>query len=626
MNCEQARTLLSAYRELNCEEIDTAELDAHLETCAACREALASYARMGEQVRAAPTFVPPPEMHTKLLKALADEQLKFLQKSAPGKVLTPEFLKPYLQERAEEAQNQDDIAAFSTAETGPLPFIQTKRKRRPIRVNQFAVLGMAAAILMLLMIGGLTSLLMLARSNPPQLAKTITSVIRPAEVDQKVYTAKTPYTSVTSALPEGNSIYYSAAENGENGEDWMLLQFDRGTQTSTPLLDTPSTDPLIVLAVSQHWLVWLQYSNPPTITHGPIPGVSANNMYSTPQRAWSLHYLSLWPQPQDTTGTPASTAGSGKGAPASTAGTTTDQSATTDTSDIPTSLLLEQGIFDRSTAPAWITTPVQGAWLDGDQLLVTQTDQHGVSRLESYPLGQTGKAAKAQVIAKAPAGHVFAWPATNSNGMEIYWADEWVTPDGVLHSNVWQQQTNERLESFHGRVEEAATNTQQVYLGGGMSFQPQIVNDTLFVLSTSEIRVSAQGVVTPNGTPFPVSATDTSVLSTPRTDTSVYAASPDASVHGTIFMIPLAGQDIGTKDTLGTAGQSTGLQAGNGYVIWQDNEGYQMYDVLHQSDVTLGTVLNGASMLAVNGNTTLWFTGESKPGFSVTMMAFNWPD
>src|SRR5882757_3446773 len=102
---------MSVYRELKSEEKDIIELDAHLETCAACREVLASYTMIGEKVRSNSVFAPPADMHVKLMKALADEQLKFLQKSAPGKVSTPEFLKPYLQERAKETQAEDDIAA-----------------------------------------------------------------------------------------------------------------------------------------------------------------------------------------------------------------------------------------------------------------------------------------------------------------------------------------------------------------------------------------------------------------------------------------------------------------------------------------------------------------------------------
>ncbi len=621
MNCDQARTLLSAYRELKSEEINTAELDAHLETCAACREALASYTLIGEQVRSAPTFEPPPELRAKLMKALADEQLKFLQKSAPDKVSTPEFLKPYLQERVEETQNQDDIAAFSTAETGPLPFIQTRRKRRPLRVNQFAVLGLAAAILMLLMMGGLTSLLALTRSNPSSLTKTINSVNRPIEVDQKSYTTTTLYPNVTSALPQGNSVFYSASGTGDNSGNWMLMQFDRGTQTSKPLLATPTSNPLIVLSVSNTWLVWLEYNGPRPLDHGVIANNGTRSNHFSSQRTWSLHYLSLLPQntsgsqAQSTDKTTSSTL------PAEQNGNASDQSGLI---DVPASQLLEQGTFDSATAPAWVTTPIQGTWLIGNRLLVAQIDKHGISHLESFLLGQTGKAAQAQIMATAPAGHVFAWPTAISTGMQIYWADEWFGKDGTLHSNIWQQQTTEQTIRSRGHLATMDKNSQQIYLGDGLSFQPQIVNDTLFFLSTSEIKVSDQGVVTPNGIPFPASATDSSVVFTPRTDTGVYAAPADALVHGTIFMVPLNGS--GTEDTLGTVGQSTGLQAGSNFVIWQDSAGYQMYDVQRQASVFLGNTLSGASLLVVNSNTALWLNAPAAPGAKLTMMAFNWPN
>ena len=631
MNCNQARTLLSAYRELKEEEVDTTELDAHVETCASCREMLASYTRVGEQLRSTPVCAPPPEMHAKLMKALADEQLQFLQKSAPGTAKTPEFLKPYMQERAEEMQDQDQIAAFSTAETGPLPIIQTRHKRRrsiPLRVDQLGVIGLAAAILMMIMFGGLTSLLLVARNNPTSLTATSNSVSQPTDVAQKVYNAETAYSDVTSALPDGQHIYYTASGLVANSESWMLMQFNRNTQVSTPLLAAPSSDPLIVLSASNTWLVWLQFAQPQMIPHTGATSTHIPQNRYLPQRSWSVHYLSLIPQPAVTpTDQHQSTA-----TPTVTDGKTPTQSDANATNPspalaLPTDVLLTHGIFDSNTAPNWVTTPVQGTQVLGDTLFITFINQQGISHLQSYLLGQSGKAAQAQEIATAPAGHVLAWPTTDSTGTEAYWADEWTTPDGVLHSNIWQRQEEQNLDHSRGYPIEKSTYTQQLYLNDGMSFQPQIVDDTLFLLSTSEVRVADQGVVTPNGTPFPASATDTSVVFTPRTDPSVYQSPADASVHGTIFMIPLSGLDLADEDTLGTVGQSTGFQAGSGYVIWQDTNGYQMYDVQRQTGVILGSTLNSASLLIVNGNTTLWFTrGKSVPDPSVTMQAFTWPN
>lgn len=620
--------MISVYRELKSEETETTELDVHLEACAACREVLASYTRIGEQMRSAPVFTPQQDMHAKLMKVLADEQLKFLQKSAPGTVTTPEFLKPYLQERAEETQSQDDIAAFSTAETGPLPFIPARHKRRSLRVGQFGVLGLAAAVLILIMMGGLTSLLMLERNNPTSIARTSNSVNRPTEVDQKIYTTATLYPNVTSALPIGNSVYYTAYGDGANSNSWMLMQFDRGTQASKALLDSPSSDPLIVLSVSHSWLVWLQYSNSPIIGHADLP--NGNDSYS-PQRSWSLHYLSLLPQTQNAS-SPQVQPQPKKSQNEQKKTTPLKQSLPLindpTLANLPTAFLLSEGTFDTDTAPAWVSTPIQGSLLlgDSDTLLVTQIDQKGISHLVSYQLGQTGKTARGQQLATAPAGHVFAWPTATSTGLQMYWADEWVAADGVLHSNVWQRQTSEQTLRHRGHLEEVNTYTQQVFLGDGMSFQPQVVSDTLFLLSTSEIKVEGQNAVAPNGTPFPTSATDTLVHFTPRTDPGVYAAPADASIHGTLFLIPLSGLAIGTESMLGTVGQSTGYQAGSNYVIWQDSTGYQMYDVTRQSDVVINDTLNAASLLAVNGNTTLWFSANSMNAApsKLTLMTFSW--
>ncbi len=620
--------MMSVYRELTNEERDTAELDAHLEECADCRQVLASFTQVGDQLRSAPVFAPPQDMHAKLMKALADEQLKFLQKSAPGSVATPEFLKPYLQERARETQCEDDIAAFSTAETGPLPLLPPRRKRHPVRlrVNQLGVFGLTAAALIVLMLGGLTSLVMLERGNPTSsaISHTSNSVNRPTEVNQKIYTTLTLYPNVTSALPLDNEVYYTAYGSGVNSSSWMLMQFDRSTQTNKPLLDTPSSDPLIVLAVSHNWLVWLQYSAPQTAVHLHLP---PGDYYTSP-RSWSLHFLSLLPAAQNTGGPQSQSSSTGSGHKTSTTGANESLVNDPDLVDMPTVYLLDEDVFDSATAPSWVNSPVEGSWLvgDTDRLLVTQIDQKGISHLDSYQLTQSGKTIRPQEIASAPAGHVLAWPSATSTGMQIYWADEWIADDGALQSNIWQQQTSEQLVRSHGQQEEVNTSTQQVFQDDGMSFQPQVVDNTLFYLSTSEIQVEGQGVVAPNGTPFPTRATDSTVQFTPRTDTGVYAAPPDATVHGTLLMIPLDGPSVGTASMLGTVGQSTGYQAGSTYVVWQDSTGYQMYDVERQSDVVMGATLNSASLLVVNGSTTLWLSGNQTTDSRLRLMAFTWPN
>src|SRR5947208_4287536 len=145
--------MMTAYREFENREVETIGLDIHLESCESCRQELARQIFVGEKLRALPAVEPLPDMHSKLLHALAKEQLEFIRRSPLGTVTTPEFLKPFLHEHAQSTQASNLIAAFSTAETGPIPIIQSKRK--PINrslISQLAFLALAAKFMILSMI------------------------------------------------------------------------------------------------------------------------------------------------------------------------------------------------------------------------------------------------------------------------------------------------------------------------------------------------------------------------------------------------------------------------------------------------------------------------------------------
>ena len=112
MNCSQARAMMAAYRELEIRGIETIELDIHLESCESCRQELARQMFVGEQLRALPAVDPLPDMHSKLMRALAEEHLEFMRRSPMGTVHTPEFLKPYLQEHVESSQPSHQIVTI----------------------------------------------------------------------------------------------------------------------------------------------------------------------------------------------------------------------------------------------------------------------------------------------------------------------------------------------------------------------------------------------------------------------------------------------------------------------------------------------------------------------------------
>jgi len=145
VNCTEAQVLLAAHRDLNNDDVVTAELDAHLEQCASCRQMLANYSLIGEQVRSLPALESPPDMYSKLMQALAVEHSQFIQRSASVQLPPPEFLKPYMREHAQSSSKTDPLAAFSSADTGPLPVIKAvHKKRRHSPLGQFAAIGIAA--------------------------------------------------------------------------------------------------------------------------------------------------------------------------------------------------------------------------------------------------------------------------------------------------------------------------------------------------------------------------------------------------------------------------------------------------------------------------------------------------
>src|SRR2546426_4576879 len=160
--------MLAAHRELKNGEVDTTELEEHLEQCSSCRQMLAYYSLIGEQVRLMPPLEPPPEMYTKLMRALAAEHSQFIQRSTTAVSPPPEFLKPYLREHAHSSTKTDSLTAFSTADTGPLPIIRaTHKKRSRSHMGPFALIGLAAVFFITLMMGGITSLLLLAHDHIP---------------------------------------------------------------------------------------------------------------------------------------------------------------------------------------------------------------------------------------------------------------------------------------------------------------------------------------------------------------------------------------------------------------------------------------------------------------------------
>jgi hypothetical protein len=599
--------MLAAYRETKNGVTDTTELDVHLERCASCRKFLAQATFIGARVRALPEIEPPPDMHAQLMRRLAREHLQFMQKAPPGSVTTPEFLKPFLREHAHSTLASHPISALSTAETGPLPIIRAKRPARTRRagMSQFAILGLAAMFLVLLMTGGVTSLVYLAQRNAQQLASVSSNngdLIHHVDISEVKYTTKTLYPHIVSAVGDSNAIYYTAYSDAVTPQ-WMLLQMNRAQQTSTPLLAYPTQEPIIVLGSSPDWLVWLQYGTPQMKPYRNNPG-NAGQTIITP---WSLYSLSLAQL----------------------------QSSLQSDSAFPTPVLLLKGDFNAATAPSWVHTPVQGTWFMHDTFLVAVLDATGHSRLLSYQLELAGKPVLTTIATAAP-GHIFTSPTADSSGANIYWADEWISSAGYLSSNIWLQgevNAPRAARPTHGRWSGYAPQItqQQLFLSNGMSYRPQIADDMLFWISAARQSTTSQGTAV-SGSPPVESTPQTSASLIPRIDAAYFAPPLDASVSGLVMMQPVDGDLLTPPAALTSTGLAYALQVGADFALWQSDKGYEMFDAPTQGNVTVGSDLNNAAFLAVNGSTATWIEGAPNAPVStdgslpaIHIFAFNWP-
>ncbi|HTI13324.1 MAG TPA: hypothetical protein VL461_01990 [Dictyobacter sp.] len=615
MNCSHARALLATYRELNSNPKEASELEEHLAHCQSCQNALAQYQSIGERIRSIPSIESPSDAHQKLMQALAAEHVRFLQRisSSAASTPAPAFLKPYLKDITGSTPQTEHLVTLSTANTGPLPVIQPIKTRRPYKMNHVAILGLAASFLMVVLMGGLTSLLLLANQKgtpPPQPNLSVASVVKPSQVDAIPYTTTTQYPHVASAVANGTTVYYTSYS--DDTKSWMLGKFlqqsTNNTSMSTPLLTDPATHPMIVLGADQNWLLWYQIDTPlkqpKNHTNSSTQSTTTNNL----QGSWSLHALYI--------------------------GDTTQQADPTD------SLVLYKNTFMTSTAPSWVNTPVQGLWLSQNQVLVSVIDKKGNSYLFNDQLTPNA-IADTQQLAEGQKGHVLSSPTATAGGNNIYWSDEWINQNNQLASNIWTQQIENEQPENTGRW--AAHMQSETYLlrNNGSSFHPQVVHNTLFYIShppvtdqviqntptsTPQATGTAQPSQTPNGqttvtpqiqqtgtpvaTPTPTTVNASTFLGgTTRVDPTMQTPQIDETISGDLEAYTANGL---TPVTLSINAQNnvSALQGGGRFIIWENTatKSFEMYDVIANAPVIIGAndIPATAAFLATNGNTAVW--------------------
>ncbi len=580
MNCSQARAMLATYRELKKDQADTTALEGHLAQCTSCRAAYTHADFVGKSLRALPQIEPSPEAHAKLMQALAAEHVRFMHRTSASAASTPTpaFLAPYLKDVAQ--QTPHNLVALSTADTGPLPIIQAPRPRRSYQMSHFAILGLAASFLMVLMIGGLTSLLLLAHgvvppTNPVSLNKS-------SEVASTMFSTTATYPHIASAVANGENIYYTTYNDGAT--NWMLEQYNSQTKTDTPLLSLPSTNELVVLSSSPDWLVWLQLDAPKQSLHAAD---------TTHNRSWSLHTLSLSKTPL-----------------------TTSNSSTT----------IVSNRFNQNSVPGWVTTPLQGTWFIGNKLLVAWIDNKGTSHLSAYQLDKSqGKTEPGGEIASTSNGHILTSPTGNSDGTNIYWSEEWLTNDNTLSSTIWARQVVDATPSRPGRWAAHTNTITYAFPSDGRLFHPQMVNDTLFLLKTDPKSVQANrvaatpsviatpqatGAATARPSATPTGINTTNLLGGALTiDPLIYSPQIDSAQTGRLLVYTANGIPESLPQWDSNRPVST-PQAGTHFLLWQNTatKSIEMYDVEARAFVNVGdhTISRNATFLHVNGDVAVW--------------------
>ena len=626
MNCSQARALLAIYRETKKDPQDSAALADHLAHCEACSAASAQYNLVGERIRSLPTIEPSPDAQSRLMQALAAEHARCLQRSPSSATAksAPAFLAPYLQDAVHKSAPSDTLRAFSSANTGPLPAIRPTKAHSSYRMSHIAIVGLAASFLIVLMTGGLTALLLIARQGPSNSIPITsnTSIHQSSQVDTVPHATLAAYPHVASAVANEDSIYYTAYNDGAT--DWMLEKLDNSNnQTSTPLLSTPATNPLLVLGGTKDWLVWLQI-DAPSQTKGKATSALAEKKL---EGSWSLHALAL------------------------------SSLTSTSTHEDVKSILLHKDSFDSANIPSWINAPVQGLWFLQNRVLVTFIDNKATSHLVSYQL-DTEKVSATKELAHTGKGHILTSPTATSDGTDIYWSEEWMSSTRSLIGKIWTQQTVASTPNQGGRWAPHTKTETYLFRPDENLFHPQIVNNTLFLLNNATgITGSTQNGVQQEQIAQPTSTTAAKI----GTAVAVRGAATPASLNVATVLggvtridptirIPQADETLAGKLLAFTADgslpQSTptddnrpvsALQGGSRFLIWQNAAGgFGMYDVATRSQVSIdpADIPKDAAFMAVNGDTAVWavYTKPASPDTiqdntdsKVTFGTFKWP-
>jgi hypothetical protein len=365
-----------------------------------------------------------------------------------------------------------------------------------------------------------------------------------------VYTPDPAYPLVADAIgsDDGQRVVYAA--HTADGK-WMLEVLTEPSRESVALLPAPVAGPLTLEGWARGWVLWVQ-------------GDANEGDH------WNLYATQLSPA----------------------------------LSGAATTLHVMQGGRAAKSGPV----ALHGVHAFGALVLVAEELADGHGELLALDLRQVGTV-QALVLASAPPGHVIADPT--SDGASVYWADEWISPDGGLHGDI------DRL---------APDGSAVAVTSNGVSFSPMLVANKLVYLEVPAAQAGQPGDAqqTPTATPTPAG-----VLTPPGSGAST------APVAGVLWVEDADGRadlDSGARKPITDAGKLAFLpEAGATFVVWQEGNGaYALYDVTKDQVWVLTSYIPNAVVLAVAPRAVLWVSveGQGATGQAPVKMTINllaWP-
>lgn len=247
MNCAHARAQLATYRRDDWSPSQMLVLSEHLATCPACRKVENEYRRVGESLRALPTFTPDASFRDRVFAAIAIER----ERLGPAAM------------RASRATTEPQLPVVRA----PIPLSRPRRRLGPVPI---AALVAAAVLLVSLVamqwVSGLNAANIGANINKQPSVTSSQGRLNSYLPDQHFF-------QVTEVRATRDWLAYVA---GDGAGSTMLFVVERHNGHTHAILTSPASGEVKLVSLTAHWVTWSVTSAAGwTVSAAPLKGASA---------------------------------------------------------------------------------------------------------------------------------------------------------------------------------------------------------------------------------------------------------------------------------------------------------------------------------------------------------------